>query len=132
MSCFQFPQSSSPTPSVAPVKAPPPASSVTPVKPIYPFLPARLLSSASAPILSPAASVLSPAASVPSVAIPMPSTAGMPNPEYREPWDEYWARTRPNKNRPYDRSHLAVPMPPREKGSCTPVFIRLLEKKNIC
>ena len=43
--------------------------------------------------------------------------SAVPNPEYREPWDKYWERTRPNKNRPYDRSHLNVPMPPREKGS---------------
>ncbi len=97
----------------------------TPAKPLYPFLPSRLLSSASAPALSPAASVPpfavteSPVSVVtePSVTIPMPPSSSTPNPEYREPWDKYWERTRPNKNRPYDRSHLSVPMPPREKGS---------------
>jgi hypothetical protein len=52
----------------------------------------------------------------------------IPNPEYREPWDTYWERTRPNKNRPYDRSHLNAPMPPREKGS-TPLFCLDEEKK---
>ncbi len=93
----------------------PTVADVSPPKPVLPAVPARLLSSASAPAL----------ASAPSTRLTVEDITIAPlyhNPEtipgYQESWDDYWARVRPQRSRPYDKSHLQTPRPKTPKGSC--------------
>ncbi len=93
----------------------PTVAELPPPKPVLPAVPARLLSSASAPAL----------ASAPSTCLTVEDIAIAPlyhNPEsipgYQESWDDYWARVRPQRSRPYSKSHLQAPRPKTPKGGC--------------
>ncbi len=122
VSCFQFPRSSSVAVDM------PTVADLPPPRPVLPAVPPRLLSSASAPALAPA----------PSTGLTVEDVAAVPlfhNPEfipgYQESWDEYWSRVRPQKNRPYDKSHLQTPRPKTPKGSCLGTRSRDLNLMNL-
>jgi hypothetical protein len=99
----------------------PSVSDVPPPKPVLPAIPARLLSSASAPSLA-ATSAADPGYRECLAALAVVSAE--PNPEddpgYRESWDAYWARVRPQRSRPYDKACLTSSPLKREKGNLLP------------
>jgi hypothetical protein len=104
----------------------PTVADLSPPKPVLPAVPARLLSSASAPAL----------ASAPSASLTVEDIAIAPlypNPEsipgYQENWDDYWARVRPQRNRPYEKARRTPSPPKREKGNFLP-FLFVFVKKN--
>jgi hypothetical protein len=96
----------------------PPVSAVPPPEPVLPEVPARLLSSASAPVLAnPEADpgykeCLAALATVASVEPYNPEA----DPGYRECWDDYWSRVRPQRSRPYDKTYLQTPRPKTPEG----------------
>ncbi len=93
----------------------PTVADLPPPKPVLPAVPARLLSSASAPALVPAPSTSLTVEDV--VIAPL-----YPNPEstpgYQENWDDYWSRVRPQRSRPYSKSQLQAPRPKIPKEGC--------------
>jgi hypothetical protein len=88
----------------------PSVSDVPPPKPAVPAVPARLLASASAPVLA-AANEPDPGYKDCLAALAVMSDNPEEDPGYRESWDAYWARVRPQRTRPYAKP------PKRDKGS---------------
>jgi hypothetical protein len=81
--------------------------------PPKPAVPARLLASASAPALA-TANEPDPGYKDCLAALAVMSDNPEEDPGYRESWDAYWARVRPQRSRPY-----AKPLK-RDKGSFFP------------
>ena len=94
----------------------PTVADVSPPKPALPPVPARLLSSASAPSLG-----VTPAADSGYrdclTALSVMAANPEEDPVYQETWDAYWARVRPQRNRPYDKANLRTPRPNTPKES---------------
>jgi hypothetical protein len=100
-------------------------SEVPPPKPVLPAIPARLLSSASAPSLA-ATSATDPGYRECLAALAVVAAEHNPedDPGYRESWDAYWARVRPQRSRPYDKRQTSSPP---KKGNLLPsLFILFL------
>ncbi len=95
----------------------PSVSEVPPPKPVLPDIPARLLSSASAPSLA-ASSAADPGyrECLAALAVVSAETNPEDDPGYRESWDAYWARVRLQRNRPYVKAYQSTSPPKREKG----------------
>ncbi len=102
----------------------PTVSEVPPPKPMLPAIPARLLSSASAPSLA-ATSAADPGYRECLAALAVVTAEQNPedDPAYRESWDAYWARVRPQRCRPYDKCRASSPpkaSSPLKKGNLRP------------
>jgi hypothetical protein len=80
----------------------PTVAAVPPPKPAVPAVPARLLASASAPALA-ITPEADPGYQDCLAALAVMSDNPEDDPGYRESWDAYWARVRPQRNRPYDK-----------------------------
>ncbi len=95
----------------------PTVADVSPPRPAVPPVPARLLSSASAPSLA-VTPTTDPGYRDCLAALAVVSTTGNPeeDPGYQESWDTYWARVHPQRNRPYDKASLQTPRPKTPKG----------------
>ncbi len=95
----------------------PTVADVSPPKPAVPSVPARLLSSASAPSLA-VTPTTDPGYRDCLAALAVVSATSNPeeDPGYQESWDTYWARVRPQRNRPYDKAYLQTPRPKTPKG----------------
>jgi hypothetical protein len=52
------------------------------------------------------------------------------DPAYQETWDSYWARVRPQRNRPYEKTRRTPSPPKREKGNFLPFLFVLFLKGN--
>ncbi len=94
----------------------PTVAEAPPPKPAVPAVPARLLASASAPAL---AATNGPDAGYKDclAALAVMSDDPEDDPGYRESWDAYWARVRPQRSRSY-----ANPLK-RDKGSFSYLFL---------
>ncbi len=79
----------------------PTVADLPPPRPVLPVIPPRLLSSASALDLAPASSEASTRVTIEDIHIEPVLHNPESNPEYGETWDAYWARVRPQRNRPY-------------------------------
>ncbi len=92
----------------------PTVADLPPPKPAVPSVPARLLSSASAPSLA-----ITPAADPGyrdcMAALAIVSANPEEDPGYQESWDTYWARVRPQRNRPYNQTSRPISPPKRDK-----------------
>ncbi len=91
----------------------PTVAEAPPPKPAVPAVPARLLASASAPALA-TGNEPDPGYKDCLAALAVMSDNPEEDPGYRESWDAYWARVRPQRSRPY-----AKPLK-RDKGGFTP------------
>ncbi len=94
----------------------PTVAEVSPPKPVLPPVPARLLSSASAPSLA-----VNPAADPGYrdclAALSVIAANPEEDPAYQETWDAYWARVRPQRSRPYDKASRSTSPLKRDKGN---------------
>jgi hypothetical protein len=100
----------------------PTVADVSPPKPILPAVPPRLLSSASAPALAPAPPTC---LTIEDISIAPSTYNPEADPLYQETWDAYWARVRPQRSRPYSKSHPQAPRPKIAKGGCLVVVVYL-------
>jgi hypothetical protein len=92
----------------------PTVADVSPPKPVLPAVPARLLSSASAPTLA-VASVANPGYQDCLAALSVMAANPEEDPTYQETWDSYWARVRPQRSRPYAKASRSTLQPKRDK-----------------
>ena len=96
----------------------PTVTELPPPKPLLPAVPARLLSSASAPSLAaPSAADPGYRACLDALAVVTAEQNPEDDPAYRETWDAYWARVRPQRSRPYDKRQTSSPP---KKGNLLP------------
>jgi hypothetical protein len=101
----------------------PTVADVSPPKPVLPAVPARLLSSASAPALAPASST---GLTIEDVALAPLFHNPESIPGYQESWDDYWSRVRPQRSRPYGKSPLQESRPKVPKGGCLVFYLLYL------
>ncbi len=101
----------------------PTVADLPPPKPAVPPVPARLLSSASAPSLA-ITSAADPGYRECLAALAVVSAEPNPenNPGYQESWDAYGARVRPQRSRPYEKACRTPSPPKREKGNLLPIL----------
>jgi hypothetical protein len=92
----------------------PTVADLPPPKPAVPDIPARLLSSASAPSLA-VPSATDPGYRDCLAALSVVAANPEEDPAYQETWDSYWARVRPQRNRPYAKAPRLTPQPKNAK-----------------
>ncbi len=102
----------------------PTVAELPPPKPIVPPVPARLLASASAPTLAVVAGT-DPGYRDCLAALSVMAANPEEDPAYRETWDSYWARVRPQRSRPYEKACRTPSPPKREKGNLFPILFVL-------
>ncbi len=102
----------------------PTVADLPPPKPAVPSVPARLLASASAPTLAASTSAADPGyrACLDALAVVTAEQNPEDDPAYRETWDAYWARVRPQRSRPYEKRQTSPP----KKGNLHPILVFLL------
>ncbi len=96
----------------------PTVADLPPPRPVLPAIPPRLLSSASAPDLAPAPPETSTRVTIEDIRIEPVFHNPESDLEYGETWDAYWARVRPQRNRPYSQTSR----PKSTKESCSLYF----------
>ncbi len=94
----------------------PTVADLPPPKPAVPPVPARLLASASAPTLA-AVPGADPGYRDCLAALTVMAANPEADPAYQETWDSYWARVRPQRNRPHENDRRTASPPKREKGN---------------